>query len=167
MLDAFVQWYVENLFGVVDKEKLTDREKFAAGIAKEYGIPISVVDKVKRRFDYFDLDGSNAIDYDEFAEMIAKLMRAKDRTDIAEARIKRWFKEADPDGSGEVSFEEFVVWYLKYFNPDNEAENGLDQGPVGHFYSSYNPQVQRRNNRRSGVSHDMEVDPNEPAAEPA
>ena len=39
------------------------------------------------------------------------------------------------------SFEEFVIWYLKYFNPDNEEDNGLDNSLVGMFYSSYNPQV--------------------------
>ena len=44
-------------------------------------------------------------DYGEFSEMMAKLLRVKDPSDISEHRIKRWFKEADPDGSGEVSFE--------------------------------------------------------------
>ena len=112
--------------------------------------------KVRCRFEYFDVDGSNAIDYEEFSEMIAKLLRAKDRNDIAEARIKRWFTEADPDGSGEISFEEFMAWYLKYFNPDNEKDNRLD-GPIGIFYSSYNPQVQRANTRRSSASHEMET----------
>jgi hypothetical protein len=135
---------------------MTSGEKFCAGIAKDYGIPVSVVDKVRRRFECFDLDGSNAIDYDEFAEMLAKLMRAKDRSDISENRLQRWFKEADPDGSGEVSFEEFVVWYLKYFNPDNENENGLDRGPIGMFYSSYNPQLQRRNTRKSALEAQQE-----------
>ena len=68
-------------------------------------IPYSKSPEVRRRFEHFDVDGSNAIDYGEFSEMMAKLLRVKDPSDISEHRIKRWFKEADPDGSGEVSFE--------------------------------------------------------------
>jgi hypothetical protein len=147
-MDAIVEWYVTNIFR---SEKDTSTDAFILGIARDYGIPLSTVEKVKQRFQHFDLDGNNSLDYTEFKKMCAKLMNAKNTGDIAEPRIKRWFKEADADSSGVVSFEEFVLWYLKYFNPDNEGQSGLDVGPIGLFYGSHDPQVQRRSARRAST----------------
>lgn len=144
-LDAFVEWYVPNIF---QREKSASIDTDTHEIANESGIPVFLVEKVRRRFEHFDVDGNHRLDYPEFKEMCAQLMNAKEKGDIAEPRLKRWFKEADTDGSGAVSFNEFVVWYVKYFNPDSEGKNALDVGPIGLFYGSYDPQLQRRNNRR-------------------
>merc|ERR1719247_8547 len=93
-MDAFVEWYATNIF---QREESTSTD--IVDRARENGIPTSVAQKVKRRFEQFYLDGNNQLDYPEFKEMCAELMKAKEG-DIAETRLKRWFKEADTEGSG-------------------------------------------------------------------
>jgi Ca2+-binding EF-hand superfamily protein len=146
-IDAFFAWYVANMFGHVTKARQDPGEEEVYRLSRRHNVAPVIIDKVKKRFDHFDADKSGVIDFAEFLEMLCVLLRCKNKDDLSESRVTRFWKEIDTDCSGEVSFEEFTTWYLKYFNPENEAMKGIDSGPVGQFYSSHNPQVQRRQSR--------------------
>lgn len=101
------------------------------------------IDKIRKKFDHFDIDGSGKIDYQEFLQMLVYVLKAKSTEDIAEDRATRFWQEIDLDGSGEIDFPEFVEWFVKYFNP-NDDEMDMTKGPVSKFYDSFNPMKSRR-----------------------
>merc|ERR1712072_1417728 len=80
--------------------------------------------------------------------MLCVLLRARSKDDLSEKRVFRFWKEIDRDSSGTVNFEEFAAWYLKYFNGADEKD-AVSQlaDPVGQFYQSFDPQVQRRKSK--------------------
>mmetsp|Transcript_57377 Transcript_57377/g.147534 ORF Transcript_57377/g.147534 Transcript_57377/m.147534 type:complete len:350 (-) Transcript_57377:96-1145(-) len=149
-VEAFLSWYVANMFSVV--AALTCSADDAASedhlyqLAKKYSVSPYTMDKVKRRFNQVDVDKSGLISYGEFEAMMRKILRAPKKDDLGDERMQRFWQEIDQDGSGEVDFEEFAQWYLKYFNPETEDEVGC---PLAAFYASFNPDAQRRNLARN------------------
>lgn len=135
-LDNFFEWYTRNMFSQVCQQTITDDMRVTYQIAKDNDVTVPVIDKLQKRFDFFDEDGSGEIDYGEFLNMLCLVLKCKSVEDISEDRVKRFWKEIDIDGSGGVTFEEFCKWYLKYFNPDEDLEDG--SGPIGQFYASFN-----------------------------
>jgi Ca2+-binding EF-hand superfamily protein len=110
-------------------------------LSKEHGVSVTQLDRIKSRFDQFDLDGSGNIDYDEFVHLLMFVLKAKRLDDISESTASRFWKEIDIDGSGEVDFEEFTAWYVKYFGNDDAMD--LSKGPVHAFYDSFIPVKKR------------------------
>lgn len=108
-------------------------------------LPVTV-DKLKKAFDHYDLDGSGVIEYNEFLNMIRELLNVTNEDDLSKVRVYRFWKEIDRDSSGEVDFPEFCAWYLKYFSPEVETtQTSIDgRGILGKFYSSYDPRAQRK-----------------------
>jgi len=140
-LDAFLNWYMMNLFTAVpklqgDAGKMAS-EQLTADLCEQFGLQPSELDKVKKMFDRYDEDGSGEMEQDEFESMIYQLVGAK-QGDISLERLKSFWREIDRDGSGAVDFSEFVEWYLKYFG---ECGGG---GPTEAFYASFMPQKQCR-----------------------
>merc|ERR1719282_30412 len=84
-------------------------------MAKENGLYISDVERVKVVFDRYDSDGSDRIDESEFKNVLCTLMKVKDPSDISDTKLHRYWREVDLDCSGEVNFEEFLNWYIKHF----------------------------------------------------
>jgi len=137
--DLFLEWYTANMFTAMVREADGNKgENVSYELAKKYNTDIITVDKVRKRFDKFDLDGSGTIDYEEFLQMMVFVLKAKDVDDISEDRAQRFWREIDQDGSGAIEFVEFFDWFVKYFNPDEE-EMDLSKGPVSKFYASFNP----------------------------
>lgn len=144
-LDGFFQWYVANMFSDVAKLRQSkdkaDSEEMIYNLAKTYNVSPYVMDKVKRKFDKFDTDGSGQIEYDEFRVMMKGILKDDKTNDLSEDRLGRFWSEIDRDGSGEVDFQEFAQWYIKYFNPEDQSA----MGPIEAFYNSFNPDAQRHN----------------------
>jgi hypothetical protein len=148
--EAFVEWYSQNMFSSMVAETVNAADpaaKESYELAKKYNITPPEVDKIRKKFVEFDLDGSGKIEYAEFMQMLCYVLRAKNPADVSEDRAHRFWQEIDADGSGEIDFPEFCGWFVKYFNP-NEEEMDMSRGPVEKFYDSFNPRkaMQRNNN---------------------
>jgi hypothetical protein len=146
ILEKFLEWYRANCFGAISAANQSQKESMTYDIANENEVPPQTIDKLRKRFDEFDTDGSGYIDFEEFAVMFCKLLKVKDPSHFSAQRMKRFWQEVDVDGSGEVDFQEFCTWYLKYFSPDGYMlPTSVDGGILGQFYSSFQPSVARRN----------------------
>jgi hypothetical protein len=157
--DQFMQWYTANMFSEMFKDVAPQDEMMKDALSKRYGLDITQIDKIKKKFDGFDVDGSGEIDHDEFIGMLVFILRAKSAEDIAEDRRERFWKELDLDGSGAVDFPEFINWYMKYFSPNDDemdlSKGGGDKGgPIDEFYKSFNPTAQRHKDNKD--SHPKE-----------
>jgi Ca2+-binding EF-hand superfamily protein len=69
-------------------------------------------------FKTFDLDGSGAIDFDEFSKMLPQI-----NIHIPEAQALKFFAACDSDGSGEIDQEEFCVCLIAATNAVNRGSN--------------------------------------------
>jgi len=148
--DAFLEWYTANMFtAAVTEVQQSASEAQSSQLSKKHGIDQLALDKIKKRFDEFDVDGSGQIDHDEFVKMLVYVLKAHSADDISKDRTERFWKEIDIDGSGEIDFSEFVEWFVKYFNPDDDEMDLNDKGPVGQFYNSFNPTVARKQSKGS------------------
>jgi len=138
--DTFLEWYTANMFTAMVRE-VDDRGggNLSYELAKQYGTDIITIDKIRKRFDSFDLDGSGKIDYEEFFKMLMYVLKATSPEDVSDDRAQRFWSEIDEDGSGEIDFPEFVAWFVKYFNPDDQDMDLSKKGPVSQFYASFNP----------------------------
>lgn len=145
VVQRFLSWYQVNMFKSVADLNVSKQDQMAYDLAKQHGCSAIVVDKVKKKFDAYDSDGSGKIDYDEFMGMLVQLLHAKTKEDISEDRVTRFWREIDDDGSGEVDFSEFLGWYLKYFDPEL-LDSGMSSGPMSQFYASFNPTLVRHQN---------------------
>jgi len=140
-VDAFLNWYMMNMFTTVpklqgDATKMAS-EQLTTDLCEQHGLQPADLDKVKKMYDKFDDDGSGEMEQDEFESMIHQLVGAKPG-DISAERLKAFWREIDRDGSGAVDFPEFVEWYLKYFGASGGG------GPTESFYASFMPQKQCR-----------------------
>lgn len=138
-LDLFFEWFRVNMFGVfaplmADPQK-RESDDMVQKLSKKYKISPLLVDKIKKKFDSFDVDGSKSIDFEEFGPMIAKLLGVQSTSDIPLDRVLRFWQELDQDDDGNVNFEEFTEWYVKYFSVDKG--NHI----IESFYSSYLPKA--------------------------
>merc|ERR1719183_3027690 len=120
-------------------QQVENNSNLTLELARKHGTDVIAIDKIKKRFDEFDVDGGGTIDYDEFFQMLKFVLKAKSDEDIAPDRAMRFWKEIDEDGSGECEFPEFVEWYVKYFGSSGDEEMDLSKGPVQKFYKSFNP----------------------------
>jgi len=110
--EEYVAWSMEVAYS---EEALVPNagERILRALAREHGIPIGDVEKIRIIFDEFDTDGSGNIENEEFFNVIMKLMNVKNPSDVSPKKLQRYWVEVDADGSGEVSFEEFFLWYIR------------------------------------------------------
>eukprot|EP00930_Biecheleria_cincta_P036581 TRINITY_DN25074_c1_g2_i1.p1 TRINITY_DN25074_c1_g2~~TRINITY_DN25074_c1_g2_i1.p1 ORF type:complete len:642 (-),score=92.34 TRINITY_DN25074_c1_g2_i1:201-2126(-) len=127
----FLTWVTQNSFS---EDVLADTEqRFIRRMARKLGAPVVEIEHVKRHFDSFDTDGSGQIEYDEFCNLLGKLLNLPDMSALPESRIKSFWREVDEDGSGVIEFHEFVPWYVGYFG-------GLQsETPLVNFYRKVRP----------------------------
>lgn len=91
-------------------------------LAREQDMRITDVEKVKQFFDEFDTDGSAEIEEDEFRNILYKLLKVKNISDVPLKRLQRYWREVDIDGSGSIGFDEFLIWYKTSFAKDGLVE---------------------------------------------
>jgi hypothetical protein len=147
-IEPFLQWYVQNMFtevnGLNADPKTHQSDKLIDSLAKKHRVSPMVLDKVKKKFDTYDKDGSGHIDFSEFQSMFCEILQIRNIDELNPIRMKKFWQEIDTSGDEGVDFEEFAEWYLKYFSPDVENPNDWDlMGPLSQFYQSYDPKVQR------------------------
>uniref|UniRef100_A0A7S4WJD9 EF-hand domain-containing protein n=1 Tax=Alexandrium monilatum TaxID=311494 RepID=A0A7S4WJD9_9DINO len=112
--ETFLLWQV--LTAWLPERLVSDpEERRLRSIAKDSGMCIVDVERIKVNFDKFDLDRSGTIDEKEFRNMIISLMKVKNPADVSAKRLHRYWCEVDVDRSGAVRFEEFLQWYVNLF----------------------------------------------------
>ena len=147
----FMSWYRDHFFAIGRKpcEEQTPKDLILE-LAKKHRCSCNQLDKIKLKFDSFDLDKSGLIEYKEFEAMMCKLLNCPNKSDLPMKRMPRFWQELDADASGSVDFSEFIVWYMKYFA---RAE---DSGPVEAFYASFLPGVKHLRSLRVKSAESLE-----------
>lgn len=147
-IDKFLDWYKQNMFTQVNHLTADPAMDRSAAITYEVAARHNVsnigIDKIKMKFDEYDLDGSGQIDYEEFEKMFCSILHIGNPRDLNQDLLKRFWSQADSDGSGEIDFEEYVDWYVKYFDADADGDP-THRSPIEKFYEGLNPTVQRHN----------------------
>lgn len=97
--------------------------------------------RLRQFFRTFDLDGSGALDLDEFQLMLSYLRSMKQATGAAKkakkltvSQVRHLFEDLDGDSSGHVSYEEFGAWWKQQHEADKDTSasssfllNGVDR----------------------------------------
>jgi len=93
------------------------RERHIRQLAREHGLFLGDIEKIRKTFDQFDENGSGFIDRLEFKEVMLVLMKVQNPQDLSDKMLDRYWHEVDNNFSGSVSFEEFLMWFTLYFDP--------------------------------------------------
>eukprot|EP00928_Gymnodinium_smaydae_P034534 TRINITY_DN24446_c0_g3_i1.p1 TRINITY_DN24446_c0_g3~~TRINITY_DN24446_c0_g3_i1.p1 ORF type:complete len:586 (+),score=87.91 TRINITY_DN24446_c0_g3_i1:82-1839(+) len=133
----FALWFSRICF--CEEMLLTPQQMAVRAIARTHGMTCWEVDHIKAAFDYFDGDGSGAIDEEEFGAILAKLLKIPPHLQLPSSRVRQFWKETDVDGGGCVEFEEFLLFYKRYFTDNNKSgdhkdQNGDAMDPLVDFY---------------------------------
>ncbi|CAE8681718.1 unnamed protein product, partial [Polarella glacialis] len=143
-IHKFFDWYKANLFSLIvpmtSSAERVESDRMVESLAKRCKVSVVEIDRIKTKFDSFDVDKSGEIEFPEFVSMMRTLMRVNQESDFPKVRLARFWQEIDHDGSGAVDFEEFAEWYIRYFSGEGLA------GPLETFYASHMPDLQRKNN---------------------
>jgi Ca2+-binding EF-hand superfamily protein len=132
-IKEFVIWHAANCFNMnvcVPKETQAVR-----ALAAKHGLTYHDIERYQVAYKKFDADGSGLIEFDEFTNLLNKLLKIPKGQSLPKERVKNLWMKADADGSGEIDFEEFVVFYMQYFD-DRE---GSQSDPLLDFYQSNRP----------------------------
>lgn len=121
----FVAWYAS--VGFSANVALTPEERQFRDFCKSNGMSLIDMDRYKKYFDEFDSDGSGAIEYEEFENLVKKCARVPKGVDVPPSRLKNLWKEADVDGGGSIDFQEYALFHRKTF----------ESGPSAGFESYY------------------------------
>lgn len=113
-LVQFLQWY--STYSFHESLLLAPDMRDLRRLSRQYGIPWEEVHKVKRHFDAVDTDGSGEIDFEEFSEVLRKVLQVAPELELPSNRARHFWKQLDTDGSGKADFSEFLPWWLKYFH---------------------------------------------------
>lgn len=117
--EEFLLWsngvqYCEEMMVPDPEERLIRR------IAREHGMDIVEVERIKGIFDRFDLDKSKAIEEQEFKDLVCELLRTSTQ-EFSENRLKRYWREVNPAG-GTLAFKEFAVWWSSTFGMQEQPD---------------------------------------------
>lgn len=107
--------------------------------------------EVRRIFDYFDQDQSGLIEPNEFALLLARLMKLpKSEMDMTE--VWRNWDAVDTDAGGTISFEEFQTWYCGTFQ--------IEHPDFTDFFSKEELLLTKDELMMRDLARDLEVDLN-------
>lgn len=87
------------------------KERHLRQLARDHRCDFVQVEVLLKFFRTCDTDGSGYIEWDEFRQVVCRMLKVKESTDISEARLQRYWKEADQLKTGRLDFEQFLVWY--------------------------------------------------------
>jgi len=97
-------------------------ERTIRQLARDQGMLLPDVERVKQLFDTFDTDGSGEIEEEEFRHILYKMLNVRDVSDVPIKRLERYWREVDLDGSGCIGFNEFLIWYKTSFSKDGKID---------------------------------------------
>jgi Ca2+-binding EF-hand superfamily protein len=145
-IEEFLSWYVQNMFTQVncmnaDSQKQIS-ETLVYKLSAKFTVPVPIVDKMKTKFDAYDLDGSGYLDFEEFTKMFCALMKV---SEVNPERLKRFWDQVKKTDH-KITFEDFVEWHASNYSPDSHpSSDEFDPAaPLRKFYEAYDPTVQRR-----------------------
>lgn len=101
------------------KKALRDRDKGIVVKVRPAMQNISRHDSLREYFEFFDKDGSGAIDYKEMTRALPEIGMNKPQE---RAKVKAHFHFMDKDNSGEIKFDEFVKSTIDAGMPANLAD---------------------------------------------
>ncbi|CAJ1383597.1 unnamed protein product [Effrenium voratum] len=128
----FLQWY--STYGFNEEFLLAPEMRTMRRLSRQYGIPWEEVDNVKRQFDAVDTDRSGYVDFEEFTEVLRKVLQVPAHLELPVNRARYFWKQLDIAGSGKADFAEFLPWWLKYFH-HKDGKKMLAK-PFEDFYKS-------------------------------
>eukprot|EP00931_Biecheleriopsis_adriatica_P049061 TRINITY_DN28370_c0_g1_i1.p1 TRINITY_DN28370_c0_g1~~TRINITY_DN28370_c0_g1_i1.p1 ORF type:complete len:464 (+),score=76.55 TRINITY_DN28370_c0_g1_i1:54-1445(+) len=108
--EEYILWSQQCTF-VEEMAVNSAQERDFRALARELGVNLPEIEKLKSLFNSFDTDGSGFIDEAEFGAVTLQLMHVKDFTDIPENRVRRFWQMA-AKGESSLSFQDFLRWYL-------------------------------------------------------
>lgn len=129
----FARWYAAH--GFSEEVLLTEEQRIVRHVARNNGLALAEVERIKSHFDTFDTDGSGQIDAEEFRNLLCQLIRVPGHLELPASRVRQFWQETDIDGSGEVEFEEFLLFYRRYFDITGQVE----ACPFEQFYRAIRP----------------------------
>jgi hypothetical protein len=101
--DFMVQNYSANLHPDQD---------YLASLAKKYQVSAETITYIKSCFETVDMDKSGYVEFDEFKEVLLKMMRIPKGVDLPSSRLRQYWLEIDTSGDSRVEFEEFLRWWM-------------------------------------------------------
>eukprot|EP00913_Durusdinium_trenchii_P022556 g21187.t1 len=87
-----------------------ERDREARKLARQHGIHLLDVERLRRVFDRHSSQTDRVITQDRFGHVIRSILKVTDPSDVPSSRLERYWREIDLDASGTVDFEEFVIW---------------------------------------------------------
>jgi len=112
-LEEFVRWY--SVFSFSEEVVLNHRQQSTRILSRELGIEYINIEDYRRAFDMFDLDGSGEIDIHEFENLVNKLLKVPQGSNIPKQRMLRMFNQADASRKGKLDFPAFSKFYASFF----------------------------------------------------
>jgi len=91
-----------------DKVEISEDQQFLRQVAKQYGLHLQDVERMKEMFDKYDTDKSGEICREEFDLMFRELESIPAEMEIPTRVIGPAWKKVDSDESGSIQFEEFL-----------------------------------------------------------
>lgn len=107
--EEFLLWSQSTTF--VEETLVRPKERHLRQLARDHRCDFVQVEVLLKFFRACDTDGSGYIEWDEFRQVVCRMLKVKESTDISEARLQRYWKEADQLKTGRLDFEQFLVWY--------------------------------------------------------
>eukprot|EP00931_Biecheleriopsis_adriatica_P082290 TRINITY_DN55714_c0_g1_i1.p1 TRINITY_DN55714_c0_g1~~TRINITY_DN55714_c0_g1_i1.p1 ORF type:complete len:458 (-),score=69.79 TRINITY_DN55714_c0_g1_i1:125-1498(-) len=110
--EEYLLWMRQcGFFELVSVTDPTERE-FRA-LAREVGMEVPEIEKLRDVFSSFDTDGSGFIERVEFVSVMMHVMKIKHTEDFSDQRLRRYWNEA-AKGAAHLSFANFVRWYIEH-----------------------------------------------------
>jgi len=92
-------------------------ERMLRSIAREHGLELQKVERLKGPFDKYDVDHIG-VSEQQFHDLVCDLLHTNTQ-DFSDHRMKRHWREVNPSG-GKLSFKDFAVWWNNTFNEKGE-----------------------------------------------
>ena len=91
--EIFVEWYTQNMFTPMMTNTMNAGDPSvneSYELAKKHNITPPQVDRLKKRFNEFDIDRGGTIDYEEFMQMLCFVLKARQFTKLCFFERNRW-----------------------------------------------------------------------------
>lgn len=109
----FLAFYQQ--FSFSEEVLIGKEERQLRKIARKYGLSFIDIDKYKAEFDKADTDKSGEIEYDEFCQIVIKLMKVPKGQEFPEKRLKEMWRQAKQKRKDSLDFDGFIGFTMKFF----------------------------------------------------
>lgn len=108
-------------------------ERMLRRIARENGLDLADVERVKNPFFKYDTD-KQGITEDQFHDLICDLLKTN-KEDFAGHRMKRHWREVNPSGK-QLTFPDFAVWWNNTYKKTDGGDKPFEMTAQGSFRPS-------------------------------